>query len=75
MALSLTPDGRRAIKDWPSGDSGELLIQVLEAAIIAAPEGETKTKLSALQSAAREVGTQVLTGVVTNLVKGVAGIP
>lgn len=73
--LRLTPKGRRAVGQWPSGQSGDVLIRTLEASLIELPEGETKGRIRALLQAAREVGVEVLTGVVTNVVKSTMGLP
>ncbi|MHB1988705.1 MAG: hypothetical protein ACYCSF_12100 [Acidimicrobiales bacterium] len=73
--LRLTPKGRRAIGEWPSGESGEVLIRALEEATSRLPEGETKKRMSGLLQAAREVGTDILSGVVTNVVKSTMGLP
>jgi hypothetical protein len=73
--LRLTPKGRRAVGDWPSGQSGDMMIRALEATITNLPEGETKKHMRDLLVAAREVGTEVLTGVITNVFKSAMGLP
>jgi hypothetical protein len=73
--LRLTPKGRRAVGQWPSGQAGDVLIHTLEGALLQLPEGETKTRVRDLLRAAREVGTEVLTGVVASLVKSTMGLP
>ncbi|MHB8245761.1 MAG: hypothetical protein ACYDGN_10500 [Acidimicrobiales bacterium] len=73
--IRLTPKGRRAIGQWPFGDTGELLLRALEDATQRLPEGETKSRMRSLLKIAREIGTNVLTGVMTNVIKGSMGPP
>jgi hypothetical protein len=73
--LRLTPRGRRAVGQWPSSQAGDVLIHVLEAALLELPEGDTKSRMHGLLNAAREVGTEVLTGVVATVVKSTMGLP
>lgn len=74
--LRLTPKGRGAVGDWPSGsEAGDLLIRTLEARLARLPEGERKSGLARLLDAAREVGTEVLTGVLSKVVRGMMGLP
>lgn len=73
--LRLTPKGRRAVGQWPSGEAGALFIQALELKLSEIAEGEEKTKLRSLLEAARGVGIEVLTGVVSKVVRGALGLP
>lgn len=73
--LRLTPKGRRAVGQWPSGQAGDVLIRTLEAMLIELPEGPTKGRVRRLLEAAREVGTDVLTGVVSKVLKSTMGLP
>jgi hypothetical protein len=71
----LTPKGRRAVGQWPSGETGDLLVRSLEAAMIRLPDGETRTKVSQLLAAAKDVGVEVLSTVVSNVISSAAGLP
>jgi hypothetical protein len=73
--LRLTPKGRRAVGQWPSGQTGNVLIQVLETTVMQMPEGEAKSRLHAFLEAAQQVGTDVLSQVVTNVIKSATGLP
>ena len=73
--LRLTPKGRRAVGQWPDGQPGDVLIRALEAALLTLPEGETKTRVRTLLGAARDVGTDVLSGVISNALKSTLGLP
>ena len=73
--LRLTPKGRRAVGQWPSGQTGNVLIQVLETTVMRMPEGEAKSRLHAFLAAAQQVGTDVLSQVVTNVIKSATGLP
>jgi hypothetical protein len=73
--LRLTPKGRRAVGQWPSGQTGNVLIQVLETTVMQMPEGEAKSRLHAFLAAAQQVGTDVLSQVVTNVIKSATGLP
>ncbi len=73
--LRLTPKGRRAVGQWPSGQAGDVLIRALETTLLELPEGATKSRMRALLNAARDVGTEVLTGVVATVVKSTMGLP
>ena len=74
-ALRLTPKGRRAVGQWPDGESGDVLIRALEAAMMNLPEGETRSRVGKLLDAARAVGAEVLSSVVSSVVKGTMGLP
>lgn len=50
--IRLTPKGRRAIGEWPSGDSGAVLVRALEDAMNRMPEGETNNRMQRLVEAA-----------------------
>ena len=54
--LRLTPKGRRAVGDWPSGELGDVLIRVLEAKLMELPEGETNSKFEASLQVGQQVG-------------------
>lgn len=73
--LRLTPKGRRAVPQWPSGEAGDVLINTIERMIRELPEGEKKRRLAGFLHAAREVGVEVLTGVVSNVIKATLGLP
>lgn len=73
--LRLTPKGRRAVGQWPEGSTGDLLRGALEAALIELPEGEAKSKVRALLDATRQVGTDVLSAIVSNVVRSSMGLP
>jgi hypothetical protein len=73
--LRLTPKGRRAVGQWPSGVSGALFIEALERKVSEIGEGEEKTKLRSLLAAARGVSVDVLSGVVSDVLKGTLGLP
>ena len=73
--LRLTPKGRRAAGQWPFADIGSNFLRALEAAVLQLPEGETKSRLRSLLAAAQAVGTEVLTGVLSNVAKGALGLP
>lgn len=73
----LATDSQRSTShgDWPSGQPGDVLLRTLEATLADLPEGETKSHIRTLLAAARDVGTEVLAGVVTNVVKSTMGLP
>lgn len=73
--LRLTSKGRRAVGQWPSGQTGDVLIHVLETTVMQLPEGEARSRLHAFLAAAQEVGADVLSQVATNVIKSAAGLP
>lgn len=72
--LRLRERGRRAVKQWPSEDPGEALVQLLEEHISRASDSAERSRLSQVLDNVREVGTGVLRGVLTDLIRGTAGV-
>ena len=72
--LRITPRGRRAIRQWPAEHSVEIFVEIIERNIHLAPDDETRSKLQGLLDATRAVGTDVLAGVISNLLKSAGGM-
>lgn len=73
--LRATPKGRRAAGQWPSGQVGDILIRSLESALIELPNGETKSRVASLLEATRGISVDVLSGIVSNVIKSTLGLP
>ena len=72
--LRLRERGRRAVKQWPSDDPGETLVQLLEERLSQASDPAERSRLSQVLDAVRDVGTGVLSGVLSDLVRRMAGL-
>jgi hypothetical protein len=72
--VRLTPKGRRAVGQWPNEDAGINFLRILEEKLVDLPDGDVKTRMSDLVTAARSIGTEVLSNVITSLIKSQVGI-
>ncbi len=64
---TLTATGRREIGQWPKTDPAEALMQLMDARIATAPEGEAKSKLTRARDALAGLGRETLKSVAVAL--------
>jgi len=62
--------GLRAVGAWPSDDSYQALLDLLERHIASAPDPVTKSKLKALQGSVADVGKATIAGLLVEMAKG-----
>jgi hypothetical protein len=72
--LRLTPKGRRAIRQWPPEQSVESFVEVIKEEILSLPDGEARSRLQSLLNATLAVGTNVLSGIFSNLLNRATGL-
>lgn len=70
MDLRLTGDGRRAVGQWPSADPGETLLRLLEERIATTADPDERSRLTKVLDALTDVGTGVISGVLSDLIRG-----
>ena len=68
--LRLTGDGRRAVGQWPSTDPGETLVRLLEERIATTADPDERSRLTKVLDALTDVGTGVISGVLSDLIRG-----
>lgn len=76
MIRAITGEGRRAAGQWPSHDPFERLLDLLEQRIADEPDEERKSRLARLRDTLKELGKDVGSNVVANLIvaAGTAGV-
>jgi DNA-binding MarR family transcriptional regulator len=72
--IRLLERGRRAIGQWPSQDPFDNLMHLLEAKIATEKDPEKRSKLERFAGQVGEVGKDIVTGVLTALVRQTAGL-
>ena len=75
MMPHLLERGARMVGKWPTADPFDALIQYLERGAADEDDPETKKALKMAAGTLGDVGKGVLTGVLTNYVKAVMGMP
>lgn len=70
----LRPNGRRFLRDWPTGDSVEALVRAIERQIEETDDPQEKSKLRKVLDQIGGVSKSVVTSVVTQVVKEVTGL-
>jgi hypothetical protein len=75
MVVRLKPNGKRAVRQWPSGDPGEALMGAIQRAIETEADPERKSRLRRLMEAAGAAGQDVVTQIAIGVVKSSAGLP
>lgn len=74
MPTGLAPNGRRAVRQWPSGQLVDDFLAELERRIEAAPDEQEKSRLRRLVGTAGEVGKDILTEVLSAVAVRSAGL-
>ncbi len=70
----LLPPGRRAIKQWPTGDALEAILEAVERHLAATEDPEEKSRLRRLRDFLAEEGARgVIGAVIGEAVRHVAG--
>jgi hypothetical protein len=75
MPTRLAKRGARAVGMWPSGNAGDVLLAVLQAAQEAEPDPERKSRLARASEALGGLAKDLLTELTVSVVKGAAGLP
>lgn len=75
MVVRLKPNGKRAVRQWPSGDLGEALMGAIQRAIEAEADPERTSRLRRFLEAAGTAGQDVVTQIAIGVVKSAAGFP
>lgn len=70
----LGPSGARAVGLWPSGDAGEVLLNVLRALEESTPDPEQKTRLRGAVEALGGMARDLLVDVAASFAKKMAGL-
>jgi hypothetical protein len=73
MFIKLTEKGRQEVSGWPvtpGADYGAQFIEELDRRIEDAPDDQERTRLERFREAAGEIGKGVITGVLTNMARG-----
>lgn len=73
-SISLTPDGRRAVRQWPGDDIYEELLRVLDERIARAASVEEKGELQRFRDSAGEVGRGVIAAALWEVVRVTTGL-
>lgn len=71
--LKLTEKGRQEVSGWPvtpGADYGAKFIEELDRRIEDAPDDQERTRLQRFREAAGEIGKGVITGVLTDMARG-----
>lgn len=73
--LRLLPKGRRAVGQWPSGDAGDVLLSLLQAAHDQEANPDRKGRLGRVIEGLGGMGKTFVTDLAVSIAKGVAGVP
>lgn len=75
IPVRLLPAGKRAVRQWPSGDPGEALVSAVRRAMEAEPDADRKGRLRKVLDALLNAGQDIVTQVAVGAVKSSVGIP
>jgi hypothetical protein len=75
VGIRITPDGRRAVGQWPSGDPFVDLVRILEQRVETASDEQERTRMARLLGDVKDVGKEVIGGVVTAVIRSQTGLP
>ncbi len=74
ISLRLLPRGRQMVRQWPSNDPAEALLQALAQRIAVEQDPEVRGRLEKARDSLGRVGQGVLAGIITAVVQQVSGL-